>query len=286
MPVPDEKLQKVLARAGLGSRRAVEAWIRDGRVAVDGVVATVGDRVSGTERITVDGRVVEAARLAGTATRVIAYHKPVGQVVTRVDPGERDTVFEHLPRLKRGRWIAIGRLDISTSGLLLLTNDGALANALMHPSRSVEREYAVRVRGAVALQTLQRLRAGVELDDGPAKFDEITDGGGSGANHWYRVTLREGRNREVRRLWESQQLQVSRLIRVRYGPVALESRLLQGHWQELTEAQVNRLCATVGITPVAAPTAAAVERRRSAAKSGKPGSGRPVKARAPRRSRR
>lgn len=250
MTVETEKLQKVLARAGLGSRRAIEGWIEEGRITIDGRTAKLGDRVTGQERLEVDGRRISERKLATTPIRVIAYHKPEGELVTRDDPERRGTVFTHLPALKSGRWIAIGRLDLNTSGLLLFTTDGELANALMHPSRRVEREYAVRVHGDVAEDALVNMTRGVELDDGPARFEEITDAGGRGTNHWYYVTIVEGRKREVRRLWESQGVQVSRLMRVRFGPYQLPPGLRKGRWRELNPDQIDRLRETVDMPPL------------------------------------
>lgn len=244
-----ERLQKVLARAGLGSRREIEGWIRAGRISVDGTVAELGTQVSGSEAISVDGKPLTLA--PSEATRVIAYHKPVGELTTRQDPEGRPTVFDQLPRLQQGRWISVGRLDINTSGLLLLTNDGELANRLMHPSGELEREYAVRVFGEIDGLILNRLLEGVELDDGPARFLSLRDAGGSGANRWYHVVLSEGRNREVRRLWESQGVQVSRLIRVRYGPIELGRRLPAGTSRELHADEVAALRAAVGLPPAA-----------------------------------
>lgn len=243
-----EKLQKVLARAGFGSRREIESWISEGRISVNGKLATLGDRVSATDVIRVDGHVVSKTRLEQShRCRVLLYHKPVGEVTSRNDPEGRPTVFDNLPGLRNGRWIAVGRLDINTSGLLLFTNDGELANRLMHPSYTIEREYAVRVLGEVAPETLQQLREGVELEDGPARFNAIVDGGGEGANHWYHVTLDEGRNREVRRLWESQGVTVSRLIRVRYGPIAMPRRIRPGRWEELKGEELSLLRQSVGL---------------------------------------
>ncbi len=244
-----EKLQKILANAGLGSRREIESWIQAGRVTVNGKAATLGDRADEKDVIRVDGRPVEHWRLAGMPWRVLMYHKPEGEVTTRSDPEGRPTVFEHLPKLRSGRWIVVGRLDLNTSGLLLLTTSGELANRLMHPSGEIEREYAVRVLGPVSPETLEHLKSGVPLEDGMARFDEIIDAGGQGANHWYHVILREGRNREVRRLWESQGVKVSRLIRVRYGNVQLGRRVRPGRWEELPEEQVRALAALVGIKP-------------------------------------
>ena len=246
-PRAGEKLQKVLARTGLGSRREMERWIEAGRVAVNGKVATLGDRVDGSARLTVDGRTLDPAPVE--ETRCILYHKPPGEVCSRSDPEGRRTVFERLPKLKSGRWISIGRLDFNTSGLLLFTTDGELANALMHPSSNIEREYMVRVMGEVQADMLQRMLEGVMLDDGVARFTDIQDGGGDGINRWYYVVLMEGRNREVRRLWESQGLTVSRLKRVRYGEVFIPSRVKQGQWTELEAKEVKSLYTMGGMTP-------------------------------------
>lgn len=243
-----ERLQKFLARAGLGSRRQIEDWVRQGRISVNGAPAQLGLQVGDADRIQIDGKPV-VARASRRPLRVLAYYKPVGEMTTRRDPEGRPTVFERLPWLRDGRWIAVGRLDLNTQGLLLLTDDGELANRLMHPSSQIEREYAARVLGEVAPETLDRLRAGVSLDDGLARFDDIREAGGEGANRWYHVILREGRNREVRRLWESQGVTVSRLIRVRYGPVALRRGLHPGRWDELDAAQVAALSAAVGYSP-------------------------------------
>jgi 23S rRNA pseudouridine2605 synthase len=247
-----ERLQKYLARIGLGSRRQIEGWIEQGRVTVNGTVARLGDQVDGVERIEVDNRPVRV-NSAPWRRRVLAYYKPVGEVTSRADPEGRPTVFDSLPTLHGGRWVTVGRLDLNTQGLLLITNDGELANRLMHPSAQVEREYAVRVLGEVSSELLQRLRDGVQLDDGPARFDEIIDAGGTGANHWYHVILREGRNREARRLWESQGVAVSRLLRVRYGPINLRRGLRPGRWDELDEAQTENLLQTVGMSVAPKP---------------------------------
>lgn len=244
----NEKLQKVLARAGYGSRRELEEWIKSGRVMVNNQTATLGDRVADTDRISVDGKPVQQARLKERRSRVLIYHKPIGEVCTRSDPEGRDTIFNHLPRLASGRWITIGRLDLNTSGLLLLTTDGDLANRMMHPSHQVEREYAVRVLGEVSAETIQQLKEGVELDDGPAHFDVVAKAGGDGANQWFHVILREGRNREVRRLWESQGVQVSRLMRVRYGMVTLPRGQRPGRWEDLSDDDVNALRKSVGLS--------------------------------------
>ncbi|SEO70087.1 23S rRNA pseudouridine(2605) synthase RluB [Aquisalimonas asiatica] len=245
----DEKLQKVLARAGLGSRREVETWIQVGRVRVNGQVATLGDRVTGAEHITVDGRRVPAEKLTGLRRKVLMYHKPVGEVTSRHDTEGRPTVFQQLPRLGQGRWISIGRLDLNTLGLLLFTNDGELANRLMHPSWELEREYACRVFGEVDQAMLNRLTAGVVLDDGEARFDSIVPVGGEGGNTWYHVVVREGRQREVRRLWESQDVAVSRLIRVRYGPVSLPHDLPRGKYRFLEDDAIAALCRAVDLDP-------------------------------------
>lgn len=236
-----EKLQKVLARAGLGSRREVEQWIAAGRVSVNGQIVSLGVRVESDDKIRVDGKPVRTAAAEEATCRVIMYHKTEGEVCTRNDPENRRTVFDNLPRVSAGRWIGVGRLDLNTSGLMLFTNDGELANRLMHPSFQIEREYAVRVFGDVQEGHIKALKKGVKLEDGPAKFDNIVQRGGEGINHWFYVTLSEGRNREVRRLWESQELQVSRLIRVRYGSLALPRDLSQGTWRELSLDEVNYL---------------------------------------------
>lgn len=242
------RLQKFLADQGLGSRREIEGWISEGRIRVNGQIAKLGDRVAGGDRIRVDGHEIRQGRGRDRGeAEIIAYHKPEGEVVTRRDPEERPTVFRRLPRPKTGRWIAVGRLDINTSGLILFTTDGELANRLMHPSREVEREYAVRILGEVPSGTLERLTSGIELEDGPARFDSIQERGGSGANRWYHVVLREGRNREVRRLWEAAGCQVSRLIRVRYGTVELGRRLFPGVWRPLTEEEMAGLTALAGL---------------------------------------
>ncbi len=244
-----EKLQKVLARAGKGSRREMETVISAGRVSVDGNVAYLGDRVEGTEQIRIDGHLVNLTTKEEELCRVLMYNKPEGEMCTRKDPEGRPTVFDRLPKLESGRWIAVGRLDINTSGMLLFTTDGELANRLMHPSQKVEREYAVRVFGEVDEAMLQRLRAGVKLEDGLARFQKITYRGGEGRNHWFHVVLSEGRNREVRRLWESQEAQVSRLIRVRYGDIELKRQLPLGGWTELPLKEVNYYRKLVKLTP-------------------------------------
>ncbi len=247
--VPRERLQKVLASRGLGSRRQIEGWIREGRLTINGRAAVLGDRLGPRDRVCLDGRPVDLENRTAMAARVIVYHKPVGEVCTQRDPEGRPTVFSRLPGPGRGRWILVGRLDINTSGLLLLSNDGELAHRLMHPSYAIEREYAVRVRGRVDEDCLKRLRDGIELDDGPAAFDSVREAGGSGANRWYHVTLREGRKREVRRLWESQGLQVSRLTRTRFGSVILPRSLPPGGWSELEGGELDALYASVDLPP-------------------------------------
>ncbi|WP_084724252.1 23S rRNA pseudouridine(2605) synthase RluB [Muribacter muris] len=244
-----EKLQKILARAGKGSRREIEAIIAEGRVSVDGKIASLGDRVqvNSATKIRLDGHLVSLIPAQKEVCRVLMYYKPEGELCTRSDPEGRATVFDRLPRLTGARWVAVGRLDINTSGLLLFTTDGELANRLMHPSREVEREYSVRVFGEVDEAMLQRLRKGVQLEDGPANFKQIKAVGGTGLNQWFDVTLTEGRNREVRRLWESQGIQVSRLIRIRYGNIKLEKSLPRGGWEEMELAQVNYLRELVGL---------------------------------------
>ncbi|MDY4281494.1 23S rRNA pseudouridine(2605) synthase RluB [[Pasteurella] aerogenes] len=249
--VEGEKLQKVLARAGQGSRREIEAMIAENRISVDGKVATLGDRIdvrSGA-KVRIDGHVVNLLHAQKEVCRVLMYYKPEGELCTRHDPEGRATVFDRLPRLTGSRWIAVGRLDINTSGLLLFTTDGELANRLMHPSREVEREYSVRVFGQVDEAILQRLKKGVQLEDGPASFKSIKAVGGQGMNQWFDVTLMEGRNREVRRLWESQGIQVSRLIRIRYGNIHLMKSLPRGGWEEMNLTNVNYLRELVGLPP-------------------------------------
>ena len=244
-----EKVQKVLARAGKGSRREMETMISEGRVSIDGKVAFLGDRVNGTEQIRLDGHHVKLTAKNEDICRVLVYNKPEGEMCTRKDPEGRPTVFDRLPPLETGRWVAVGRLDINTSGMLLFTTDGELANRLMHPSQKVEREYAVRVFGEINEAMLQKLRAGVTLEDGPARFQKITYRGGEGRNHWFHVVLSEGRNREVRRLWESQDVQVSRLIRVRYGDMEMQRQLPMGGWRELALKEVNYYRKLVNLTP-------------------------------------
>lgn len=229
-PLSDtEKLQKVLARAGIASRREAERMISDGRVEVDGEPATLGDRVGASARIAVDGKPIN---MAPSESRILLYHKPEGEICTRSDPEGRPTVFDRLPKIKLGRWIMVGRLDINTTGLLLFTNDGELANKLMHPSSNLEREYHVRVLGDLTAEIIAKLKKGVMLDDGMAVFKHIKVLRGQGANKWCQVVLMEGRNREVKRLFESQGLQVNKLKRVRFGDNRLPRDLQPGSWIE------------------------------------------------------
>lgn len=237
-----ERLQKVLAALGLGSRRGIEAWIEAGRVTVNGAPVTLGARVQPGDRIAIDGRTVDRTVAPQDHERIVlGYHKPLGEVTTRRDPQGRPTVFEHLPPPTAGRWVVVGRLDVNTSGLLLFTNDGTLAHRLMHPSSEVEREYLVRLRGHPTSDVLDRLREGVPLEDGWGRFDEITAEGASDGHAWFRVVLREGRNREVRRLWAAVGYEVSRLTRLRYGPVRLPEDLRPGQARRLPEALVAAL---------------------------------------------
>ncbi len=261
-----EKLQKVLARAGLGSRREMEAAIQAGRVEVEGRLATLGDRVGPRDHVAFDGRTVQRIHRE-PPRRVLLYNKPEGEVTTRSDPEGRPTVFRRLPRT-RGRWIAVGRLDLNSQGLLLFTNDGELANALMHPSQGVEREYACRIRGLVTDDMVDRLVAGVELEDGLAHFEVVEsamplDDPQEGSNAWFHVIVTEGRRREVRRLWESQGVTVSRLIRVRYGPVIMPRDLRQGQLRELDEASCRELYEHVGLAPPEPSRAPSPKRPRS-----------------------
>ncbi|GAB4294523.1 MAG: 23S rRNA pseudouridine(2605) synthase RluB [Thiohalomonadaceae bacterium] len=279
----NEKLQKVLARIGLGSRRELEQWISDGRVSVNGKVATLGDRVGPGDVVRVDGHIIGQAAMLGPERRVLVYHKPLGEVCTRSDPEKRPTIFEKMPSLRNGRWVAVGRLDVNTTGVILLTTDGELANRLMHPSSHIEREYAVRVFGEVSPEVIQKLRDGVMLDDGQARFDDIIDAGGDGANHWYHVILHEGRNREVRRLWESQGVTVSRLIRVRYGPVQLGRRLRPGRYEELAGETLQALLQQVGL---ARPKAKAVVKKAAGGRDKTPRQGRATAERPAARQRR
>jgi 23S rRNA pseudouridine2605 synthase len=240
------RLQKLLAAAGLGSRRSVEQWIREGRVTIGGRLAQLGDRASPTDEVCLDGRRLDLNPAQLTSRELLLYHKPIGEVTTRNDPQGRPTVFERLPQPGNGRWITVGRLDVNTSGLLLFTTDGELAHRLMHPSSEIEREYLVRVRGRPQPAQIRQLLQGVLLDDGPARFDSVTyeagDGDASeGINTTFRVILHEGRNREVRRLWHAVGLEVSRLLRVRYGPIELPRDLRPGSSRLADAATTERL---------------------------------------------
>jgi 23S rRNA pseudouridine2605 synthase len=254
------RLQKLLSAAGLGSRRQVEQWIVEGRLTVAGRVARLGDRASPGEEVCLDGRRLnlDLDRQEAGGRQVLIYHKPVGEVTTRRDPQGRPTVFDRLPAPKLGRWIVVGRLDVSTSGLLLFTTDGDLAHRLMHPSSQIEREYLVRVRGRPGGDTIRKLLRGVPLDDGPAAFDRIVDeplpdGDTAARNASYRVVLHEGRNREVRRLWEAVGYEVSRLLRVRYGPIELPRDLRPGQWRLLDDGLIGRLAAGTAARQAASP---------------------------------
>ena len=244
-----EKLQKVLANLGNGSRREIETMIVAGKISVDGKIATLGDRVdvNANPKIRINGHLVQLRSKEKEVCRVLAYYKPEGEICSRHDPQGRANVFERLPRLKNARWINIGRLDINTSGLLLFTTDGELANRLMHPRHEIEREYAVRVFGNITDQQLNQLRKGVQLEDGPAAFNSIKPQGGDGLNQWFNVVITEGRNREVRRMWEAIDVQVSRLLRIRYGNITLPKGLSRGTWMELGIDSVNYLRQLVGL---------------------------------------
>ena len=252
----------------------MEQWIAAGRVSVNGAPAEVGTRVSAADRVLVDGRLVRLRR--SEAARVLLYHKPAGEIVSRDDPEGRPEVFDKLPRLRGAKWVAVGRLDFNTSGLLIFTTSGELADRLMHPRHRIEREYAVRLLGELSAEQMQTLRTGVQLADGPAHLDSIEDAGGEGRNHWYNVVLGEGRNREVRRLFEVLNMMVSRLMRVRFGPITLPSHLKRGQMRELDETEIARLLAALEFPPRAdAPKLAAGSPRRP----------QPSKARRPRRAR-
>ena len=241
-----QRLHKVLASCGFGSRRAMEEMILAGRITVNREPADVGQKVGPGDEVRINGELVKV-RFAEPRTRILMYHKTAGEIVTRDDPEGRPTVFERLPNIGHGKWIAIGRLDFNTEGLLLFTNSGELANKMMHPRYEVEREYAVRVMGLLTPEQQQSLLTGIELEDGPAKVEKLTDGGGEGSNHWYHVVLNEGRNREVRRLFETMGLTVSRLIRTRYGTVAMPSRVKRGQVLELTPEEVAAVLTSAGM---------------------------------------
>jgi len=242
-----DKLQKLLAQAGCGSRREMERVISAGRITVNGKLASLGDRATVNDDIKLDGRALKLGVAPGSESIVLVYNKPEGEICSQNDPEGRRTVFDSLPKLPVGRWISVGRLDYNTSGLLLFTTDGSLANKMMHPSAGLEREYLCRVLGQVDDAMLKRVTEGVLLDDGIARFSDVVKGGGEGANQWFYVVIMEGRNREVRRLWESQNIQVSRLKRVRYGTVFLPSKLRQGQWAEMPPKEVSALYKSLGM---------------------------------------
>ncbi len=248
-PPSGERIQKLLANVGWGSRRELDALIAEGQIMLNNRPARPGERASPGDRLRYGRRIFQVPMMTQQSSlpRVILYHKPEGELVTQRDPEGRPTVFKQLPKLRNGRWIAVGRLDINSAGLLLLTTDGELANRLMHPAHQIEREYAVRVLGQVSEEMVAKLRQGVELEDGPARFSAISEAGGEGANHWYNVTLSEGRNREVRRMWEAVGVQVNRLIRIRYGTIALGRYPRQRQWRDLEKAEIKQLLRQVGL---------------------------------------
>ncbi len=244
-PAATFKLQKLLAQKGLGSRREMEALIAEGNITLNGKTAVLGDRAGAGDIVRIGRRVIRI-HAEEDLPKVLLYHKPEGEIVSRDDPQGRPSVFDKLPYLRSSKWIAIGRLDFNTSGLLIFTNDGALANRLMHPRFEMEREYAVRILGELTDEQMAQLTAGIELEDGQAAFTYLADQGGEGANHWYRVILKEGKNREVRRMFEAIGLTVSRLMRVRFGPINLPPRIKRGQWMELDEKETRRLLSLIG----------------------------------------
>ncbi len=261
--VPGEKLQKVLARAGVGSRREMERAISAGKVEVNGKPAKLGERVDDEDTVYFDGKKINHGGRDKQPLRVLLYNKPEGEICSRTDPEGRPTVYEKLPRLKSGRWISVGRLDFNTSGLLLFTNEGELANKLMHPSSNIDREYLVRIQGNVDEDMITRLKEGVLLDDGVAKFSDVVAGSDEGSNAWFYCVVMEGKNREVRRLWESQDVRVSRLKRVRYGNIFIPSHVRVGQWVELTHRETVALCDTADYPRPDKPKFSALVKNRS-----------------------
>ena len=235
------RIHKVLADHGIGSRRGIESLIRQKKILVNGQLASIGQLVSDKDVFEVEGRMVRLSKKDPTNKRILMYNKKVGEISSRKDPDHKKTIFDTLPKLKSGRWVSVGRLDINTSGLILFTNDGSLANQLMHPSSNIEREYVARVHGKVTDEILQNLTNGVKLEDGFAKFTDVQGGGKGNTNQWLAMVIMEGRTREVRRLWESQGLEISRLKRVRYGNLFLPATLRQGAFKELTKGEINAL---------------------------------------------
>lgn len=240
-----ERLHKILSQAGFGSRREMERVIEQGLVQVNGKLAQVGDQAGPKDKITLRGKLIPNPLTKEEKTRILLYHKPIGEISSRADPAHQKTVFDHLPTIKGGRWVQVGRLDLNTSGLLIFTNNGALANRLMHPSFGLEREYAVRVHGQVKEEAIALLLKGVQLEDGLAQFKRVEYHGGTGSNSWYHVVLTEGRHREVRRLWQSQGVEVSRLIRIRYGSLRMPRYLARGQVKELAVKEVDTFLASL-----------------------------------------
>lgn len=245
-----DKLQKLLAHAGLGSRREIETWISDGRISVNGKRAKLGDRADASDRILVDGKLTRLSEVDSEQIKALVYHKPEGEICSRKDPKGRPTIFENLPAIPNGRWVSVGRLDLNTSGLILMTNNGELANRLMHPSTGLEREYLVRIRGAATQETIAKLtREGVMIDDKLAKFERVlaSDMAEEGTNHWYKVVIKEGRYREVRRMWDAVGHTVSRLKRIRYGTIKLTRDIKRGQHAKIAPKQLEKLVSSVGI---------------------------------------
>lgn len=245
-----DKLQKLLAHAGHGSRREIETWISDGRITVNGKRAKLGDRASADDRVLIDGKLTYLSAQQDETIKALVYHKPEGEICSRKDPKGRPTIFDNLPSIPNGRWVSVGRLDINTSGLILLTNNGELANKLMHPSTGLEREYLVRIRGEANADTIEKLtRTGVDIDGKPAKFDRViqADMADEGTNHWYRVVIKEGRYREVRRMWDAVGHTVSRLKRIRYGTIKLTRDVKRGQNSKIAPKQLEKLVASVGL---------------------------------------